>query len=124
MASFFVSSTQSVHFFQHHQLELRTPEPRPEQKHRHPEPRKHRIHSLVFFTRYFFGTMRLFFEIFWIPPKGLPFVCFDIFQHNGCQKIPKPPPRYMLHFWHCDTVQKSHFKNIFRNFLKSPKCPP
>ena len=55
--------------------------------------------------------MRLFFEIFWIAPKDAPFICFDILQHNGCQKIAKGPPFYI--FRHCDTVQKSHFKKFF-----------
>ena len=58
----------------------------------------------------FFGTMRLF-ETFWIAPKGHPFICFDILQHNGCRKIAKGPPFYI--FRHSDTVQKSHFKKIF-----------
>ena len=48
----------------------------------------------------------LFFEVFWIAPEGPPFICFDILQHNGCQKIAKGPPFYI--FRHCDTVQKSH----------------
>ena len=47
------------------------------------------------FSRTFFGTMRLFFEISWIPPKGLLFVSFDIVQHNGCQKTQSVP---LLHF--------------------------
>ena len=56
------------------------------------ENRKHTKDPLfdVFFTPIFFSTMRL--EIFWIAPKGLPFVCFDILQQKGCQKIPKGPP--------------------------------
>ena len=40
----------------------------------------------------FFGTMRLFFKVFWIAPEGPPFICFDILQHNGCRKIAKGPP--------------------------------
>ena len=66
--------------------------------------------------------MRLFFETFWIAPKGPPFICFDILIHNGCQKIPKGPPFYI--FRHCDTVQKSHFKNFFGQFFQSLKGPP
>ena len=45
----------------------------------------------MFFTRIVFGIMRLFW-FFWIAPKDLPFVCFNILQHNGCQKIPEGPP--------------------------------
>ena len=50
--------------------------------------------------------------------KGSP-LCFffDILQHNGCQKIPKRPPFYIL--WHCDTVLKSHL-GIFSEFFKNP----
>ena len=68
----------------------------------------------------FFGTMRLFW-FFWIAPKGLPFVCFDILRQNGCQKIPKSPPFYI--FRHCDTVQKSHFKIFSEIFSNLPRVP-
>ena len=66
--------------------------------------------------------MRLFFEVFWIAPEGPPFICFDILQHNGCQKIAKGPP-----FTFFGTV--TLFKNlILKNFLGiffiSPKGPP
>ena len=92
---------------------------RPKQKHRRPEPRKHRIHLAVFHC--FFRHYATFFEVFWIPLKCLPFVCFDILQHNGCRKIPKGPPFYI--FRHCDTVQKSYFI-FFRKFLKNlPRVP-
>ena len=62
----------------------------------------------------FFDTVRLatFFEIFWIAPKGLPFFCFDILQHSGCQKIPKSPP--FTFFGTVTLFKKSHF----RKFLK------
>ena len=66
---------------------LETPEPRPKQNNRRAEPRKHRIPPSAFFTRIFFRHYAtfylLFWFFFWIPPKSLPFVCFDIFQHNG-----------------------------------------
>ena len=53
--------------------------------------------------------MRLFFEVFWIASDGPPFICFDILQHNGCQKIAKDPP-----FTFFGTVtQKSHLKFFF-----------
>ena len=70
----------------------------------------------------FFRYYATFFEIFWIAPKGPPFICFDIWQHNGCQKIPKDPPFYI--FRHCDTVRKSHFLIFLGKFLKSSKGPP
>ena len=102
------------------------PETRTKQKHRRPELRKHRIPLGVFHSD-FFRHYATFFEVFfWIPPKGLPFVCFNILQHNGCQKFSKGPPFYI--FRHCDTVQMS-VQNlfIFCNQLgvsQSPEGPP
>ena len=64
--------------------------------------------------------MRLF-ETFWIAPKGPHFICFDILQHNGCQKIPNGPPFHI--FRHCDTVQKSQKKFFLGNFFMSSKGP-
>ena len=86
-----------------------TTELRPKQNHWHPEPRKHSIHPLVCFTPFFFGTMRLLFEIFWIPPTGITFVCFDSWQHNGCHKIPKGPLFHFSALCHCS---KNSLKNI------------
>ena len=54
----------------------------------------------------FFRHYATFFEVFWIASEGPPFICFDILQHNGCQKTAKGPPFYI--FRHRDTVQKSH----------------
>ena len=73
-------------------------------------------HSPTFFRHYatFFGT-------FWIAPKGPPFICFDILQHNGCQKIPKGPPST---FFGTVTLFKNLFKNFLGNFFKSPKGSP
>ena len=65
--------------------------------------------------------MRLFFEVFWIAPEGPPFICFDILQHNGCQKIAKGPPFYI--FRHCDTVQKSHLNFFWKFFHVSKRSP-
>ena len=63
----------------------------------------------------FFGTMR-FFETFWIAPGGPPLICFDILQHNGCQKIAKGPP-----FTFFGTV--TLFKNlILKNFWEIFSC--
>ena len=112
---FFVSSTRSAHFFQHHQLELRTSKTYSKRqnlvqnKNIDVQNLENRILPL-FFTRHY----ATFFEIFLIPPKGLIYVCFDILQHNGCQKIPKGPPFHILR--HCDTVQK--FKNLMVKFFK------
>ena len=123
---FFVSLTRSVHFFQHHQLQLRTS--KTYSKRQNLVQNKNidvqnleNIGSLfgVFHSDFFrhYAT----FENFWIPPKGLPFVCSNILQHNGCQKIPKGPPST---FFGTDSVQKSHFQIFFGNFLKSPKRQP
>ena len=57
-----------------------------------------------------------------MAPKGPPFICFDILQHNGCQKISKGPPFYI--FRHCDTVQKSDFLKIFWEMFSSPQRVP
>ena len=70
----------------------------------------------------FFSVLCDFFETFWIAPKGPPFICFEILQHNGCQKIPKSPPFYI--FRHCDTVQKSHSLHFFGKLFLVPKGPP
>ena len=99
---------------------LEKPEPRPKQKHRRPEPRKHGIPPLVFSTRIFFGTMRHFLKFF-VFHQMSAFVCFDILQHNGCQKITKRPPFY--HFRLCDTVQNFHFPIFSWVFQNLPKAP-
>ena len=64
-----------------------------------------------------FSALCDFFEVFWIAPEGLPFIYFDILQHNGCQKIAKGPP-----FTFFGTV--TLFKNLIKNFFMSPKGPP
>ena len=73
-------------------------------------------HSPTFFRHYatFFGT-------FWIAPKGPPFICFDILQHNGCQKIPKGPPST---FFGTVTLFKNLFKNFFGKFFQVPEGLP
>ena len=88
-------------------------------KQRRPEPRKHTKDPPI--APLFFGT-EAFFETFWIAPKGPP-----SFVSIFC----------ILHFRHCDTVQKSHFKKYFGKFFppsiyflqppgvsQSPKGPP
>ena len=65
--------------------------------------------------------MRLF-ETFWIAPKGPPFICFDILQHNGCQKIAKGPPFYI--FGTATLFKNLIKKNFLGGFFISPKGPP
>ena len=109
-------------FVQHHQLELRTSKTYSKRQNfvqnRNIEVQNLenvlRIPHWCFPLGFFFGTMRLFFENIRILPMGLPYVFFDILQHNGCQKIPKGPPFYI--FRPCVTVQKSHFQNFFGYF--------
>ena len=95
---------------------LETLEPRPKQKHRRPEHRKHRIPPLGVFHLDCFRHYATFFEVFWIAPKGLPFICFEILQHNGCQKIPKDAP---FTFFGTVTLFRNLIFNFFGNFLKS-----
>ena len=69
----------------------------------------------------FFRHNATFFEIFWILPKRLPCVCFDILQHKGCQKIPRGPP---LTFFGTVTLFKNHILNFSRSFFKISLTPP
>ena len=108
-------------FVQHHQLELRTSKTYSKRQ-KLVQNKKIDVQNLenigsplVFFTRIFFGTMRLFFGFH----QRIPFVCFDILQHNGCQKNPKGLPFYI--FRHCDTVKKISFLIFFRKFLNLPR---
>ena len=87
---------------------------------RRPQPRKHTTKDFTL-ALLFFGTMRLFLK-FLDCTRGSPYICFDILQHNGCQKIAKRPPFYI--FRHCDTVQRSHLKNIFGKFFRLQRVPP
>ena len=125
---------RKVHFFVHlfnnvkpQQLQSSTTptsEARPKRKEKktkqtRTEPRKHRKNPHI--APHFFGTMRLF-ETFWIAPKGHPFICFDILQHNGCSKIAKSPP---FTFFGTVTLFKNLIWKIFLgNFFMSPKGPP
>ena len=108
VGSFF--KTRKVHFFVHlfNNLELQqlqtlttpTSEARPKRKEK---TKQTSTTSKTHLSPTFFQH---FFEVFWIAPEGPPFICFDILQHDGCQKVAKGPPFYI--FRHCDTVQKSH----------------
>ena len=111
VGSFF--STRKVHFFVHlfnnlkpQQLQTSTTptsEARPKRKEK---TKQTSTTSITLFFRHY----ATFFEVFWIAPEGPPFICFDILQHNGCQKIAKGPPFYI--FCHCDT-SKISFKIFF-----------
>ena len=100
---FICSTTSNFNNFKPQQLQpQKRVQNEKKKQNRRPQPRKHTLAPL------FFSTI---FEVFWIAPEGPPFICFDILQHNGCQKIAKGPPFYI--FRHCDTVQKSHSKKFF-----------
>ena len=118
---FICSTTSNLNNFKPQQLQ---PQKRVQNEkktqNRRPQPRKHTKDPTL--APLFFGTLRLFFEVVWIAPEGPPFICFDILQHNGCQKIAKGPPFYI--FRHCDTVQKSHLKNFFGKFFHVSKGSP
>ena len=117
---FICSTTSKFNNFKPQQLQpQKRVQNEKKKQNRRPEPRKHTKNPHI--APLFFGIMRLS-ETFWIAPKGPPFICFDILQHNGCQKIAKGPPFYI--FRHCDTVQKYRFKKFSGNFFMSPKGPP
>ena len=71
---------------------------------------------LVFFTRIFFGTMRLFWN-FLDSNKGSPLRLFRYFATQWISKNPTGSPFYI--FWHSDTVQKSHL-NFFWGLANVP----
>ena len=101
-------------FVQHHQLELRTSKTY--------SKRQNLVQNknidvqnlgnigcppLVFFTRIFFGTMRLFLKFFGFHQMvSSPLRLFRYFATQWISKNPKGSPCYI--FRHCDTVQKSH----------------
>ena len=114
---FICSTTSNLNNFKPQQLQpQKRVQNEKKKQNRRPEPQRHTKNPQI--APLFFGTMRLF-ETFWIAPKGHPFICFDILQHNGCRKIAKGPPFYS--FRHCDTVQKSHFEKFFGKFFHVPK---
>ena len=63
--------------------------------------------------------MRLFLKLFGLHQRVPPSFFSTFCNTMDVKKIPKGPPFYI--FRHCDTVQKSHFKNFLGNFFKSPK---
>ena len=114
---FICSTTSNLNNFKPQQLQpQKRVQNEKKKQNRRPQPRKHTKDPTL--APFFFGTMRLFLDC----TRGSPFLCFDILQHNGCQKIAKGPPFYI--FRHCDTVQKSHLIIFLENFFMSPKGPP
>ena len=110
---FICSTTSNLNNFKTQQLQTQK-----KKQNRRPEPRKHTKDPPI--APLFFGTMRLF-ETFWIAPKGPPsFV--SIFCNTMDVKKSQRVPFYI--FRHCDTVQKSHFKNFFGKFFHVPKGSP
>ena len=105
---FICSTTSNLNNFKPQQLQpQKRVQNEKKKQNRRPGPRKHTKNpTLTLFLHY-----APFFEIFWIAPKDAPFICFNILQHSGCQKIAKGPPFYI--FRHCDPVRKSHFKKFF-----------
>ena len=117
---FICSTTSNLNYFEPQQLEpQKRVQNEKKNQNRRPEPRNHTKDPPI--APLFFRHYATFFETFWIAPKGPPFICFDILQHNRYQKISKGPPFYI--FRHCDTVLKSHFKKKLKNFLKSKALP-
>ena len=112
-------------FVQHHQLELQTSKTYSKRQN-YVQNKNIDVQNLEnigpsplwCFSLGFFSALCDFFELFWIPPKGLTFVCFDILQYNGCQKIPKGP---LLHF---PALFKNLILNFFWNFLKISQGSP
>ena len=132
---FICSTTSNFNNFKPQQLQpQKRVQNEKKKQNRRPQPRKHTLAPLFFST---------FFEVFWIAPEGPPFICFDILQHNGCQKIAKGPP---FTFFGTVTLFKNLIQKIFfgkffhvsngsplrffSNFLQpagvsqSPKGPP
>ena len=95
---FICSTTSNLNNFKPQQLQ---PQKRVQNEKKTRPQRKHTKDPTL--APLFFGTMRLF--VFCIAPEGPPFICFDILQHNGCQKIAKGPP---FTFVGTVTLQKSH----------------
>ena len=99
---FICSTTSNFNNFKPQQLQpQKSVQNEKKKQNRRPQPRKHTLAPLFFST---------FFEVFWIAPEGPPFICFDILQHNGCQKIAKGPP-----FTFFGTV--TLFKNLIKKFF-------
>ena len=115
---FICSTTSNLNNFKPQQLQpQKRVQNEKKKQNRRPEPRKHTKNPHI--APLFFGTMRLF-ETFWIAPKGHPFICFDILQHNGCRKIAKPSPPLFTFFGTMTLFKNLILKNFLGNFFMSP----
>ena len=116
---FICSTTSNLNSFKPQQLQpQKRVQSEKKKQNRRPQLRKHANDP----TPTFFRHYATFFGVFWIAPEGPPFICFDILQHNGCQKIAKSHPVYI--FRHCDTVQKISLKKIFWEIFHVSKGSP
>ena len=70
----------------------------------------------------FFRYYATFFWNFLDCSKGSPFICFDILQHNGCQKIPKGPP--FTFFGTVTLFENLIFWSFFGKIFKVTKGSP
>ena len=92
----------------------RNAEPRPKQKHRRPELRKHRIPPLAFFTRIFSALCDFF--IFFGFQQRVSSSFVSIFYNTMVLKKSQRVPSFT--FFGTVTLQKFHFKIFFWKFLK------
>ena len=105
---FICSTTSNLNNFKPQQLQpQKLVQNEKKKENRRPQPRKHTKDPTL--AKLFFGTMRLVLKFFGLHQR-VPFICFDILQHNGCQKIAKGPP-----FTFFGTV--TLFKNLIKNFF-------
>ena len=116
---FICSTTSNLNNFKPQQLQpQKRVQNEKKKQNRRPQPRKHTKDPTL--APLFFGTMGLFLKFFGLH-QSAPFICFDILQHNGCQKIAQGPPFYI--FRHSDTVQKSLKKNFWEIFSCLQRVP-
>ena len=119
--------TTSLHWTTDVQNILETPKPRPKQKHRCPEPRKHRTSllwcfPLVHSTWILFGTKRLFLKSFGFHQRvSTSFVSIfcNTMDIKKSQRVP-----LSQEFLHSDTVQKFSFQNFFPEVFKFSQGSP
>ena len=119
---FFFSSTRSVHFFQHHQLELRTSKTSSKRqnlvqnKNIDVQNLENRIPFGVFHSD-FFRHCATFFEFFLDSTKGSPLRLFRYFATQMDVKNPKESPFHI--FRHCGT-SKISLKKLFGKHTEDP----
>ena len=113
-----------VHLFIHHQLELRTSKIYSSKRQNLVQKKNIDVQNLenilkiplwCFSLGFFFGTIRLFLNLFGlhqrVSPSFLSIFC-NTMDVKKSQRVP------LLHFWYCDTVQKYTFKNFLWKFSK------